>query len=103
MMVVKFPRFDTKPLNVHWCLTRRGIIDIEVVDVTADAMIDEIKGLVYKLRLRLQKSEMRIDGRLVSLLPGMTVSAEVKTGKRRLIEFVMAPLMRYSNESARER
>jgi len=102
-MAVKFPRFDAKPLNFHSCLTQYGIIDAEVVDVTADAMIDEIKGLVYKLRLRLQKSEMRIDGRLVSLLPGMAVSAEVKTGKRRLIEFVMAPLMRYSNESARER
>jgi len=33
----------------------------------------------------------------------VAVSAEVKTDKRRLIEFVMAPLMRYSNESARER
>jgi len=83
--------------------TKYGIIDAEVVGVTADAMIDEAKGLVYKLRLKLQKSEMRVDGRSVSLLPGMAVSAEVKTGKRRLIEFVMAPLMRYSNESARER
>ncbi len=28
---------------------------------------------------------------------------EVKTGKRRLIEYVMAPLMRYKSESVRER
>jgi membrane fusion protein, hemolysin D len=74
-----------------------------VVGVTADAMIDEIKGLVYKLRLRLQKSEMQVNGRLVSLLPGMTVSAEVKIGERRVIEFVMSPLLRKINESAGER
>jgi len=83
--------------------TKYGIIDAEVVGVTADAMIDEAKGLVYKLRLKLQKSEMQADGRRVSLLPGMTVSAEVKTGERRVIEFIMSPLLRKVNESAGER
>jgi len=39
----------------------------------------------------------------VSLLPGMTVSAEVKTGKRRIIEFVMSPLLRKIDESVSER
>jgi len=83
--------------------TKYGIIDAEVVDVTADAMIDEAKGLVYKLRLKLQKSEMQVNGRLVSLLPGMTVSAEVKIGERRVIEFVMSPLLRKMDESMSER
>ncbi len=41
--------------------------------------------------------------RWVELLPGMMVSAEVKTGLRRLIEFFLAPLLRYKNESVRER
>ena len=92
-----------KCLTPFFSFTKYGIIDAEVVDVTADAMIDEIKGLVYKLRLRLQKSEMQVNGRLVSLLPGMTVSAEVKIGERRVIEFVMSPLLRKMNESAGER
>jgi hemolysin D len=83
--------------------TKYGIIDAEVLDVTADAVADEVKGLVYKLRLKLKKSRMQIDGRTVDLLPGMTVSAEVKTGKRRLIEYVMSPLLRKVDESVRER
>jgi len=83
--------------------TKYGIIDAEVIDLTADAIADERKGLVYKLRLKMQQSQMQIDGRTVDLLPGMTVVAEVKTGKRRLIEYVMSPLLRKAGESVRER
>ncbi|SEQ57497.1 hemolysin D [Amphritea atlantica] len=39
----------------------------------------------------------------VNLVPGMSVSAEVKTGKRYLIEHILTPLLRYKNESVRER
>lgn len=83
--------------------TKYGIIDAEVIDVTSDAVIDEVKGLVYKLRLKLDQSQMQIDGRTVDLLPGMSVMAEVKTGKRRLIEYVMSPLLKKASESAKER
>ena len=83
--------------------TKYGILEAEVVGVTADAIIDEVKGLVYKLRLKLDKNQMQIDSRTVDLLPGMTVMAEVKTGKRRLIEYVMSPLLRKMDESVSER
>ena len=51
----------------------------------------------------MDKSTLWVDEREVQLIPGMAVSAEVKTGKRRLIEYVMAPLLRYKQESVRER
>ncbi|MCP4993835.1 MAG: HlyD family type I secretion periplasmic adaptor subunit, partial [Gammaproteobacteria bacterium] len=60
--------------------TKYGIIDAEVLDLTSDAIADEVKGLVYKLRLKMQQTQMQIDGRTVDLLPGMAVVAEVKTG-----------------------
>jgi len=83
--------------------TKYGIIDAEVSDLTSDAIVDEHKGLVYKLRLKIQQTQMQIDERTVDLLPGMAVVAEVKTGKRRLIEYVMSPLLRKMDESVRER
>ena len=83
--------------------TKYGVVDAEVADLTSDAIIDEQKGLVYKLRLKMQQTQMQIDGRTVDLLPGMAVVAEVKTGKRRLIEYVMSPLLRKVDESVRER
>jgi len=83
--------------------TKYGVIDAEVVGVTADAVADEVKGLVYKLRLKMSQKTMNINGREVNLLPGMSVMAEVKTGKRKLIEFVLSPLFRKANESVGER
>lgn len=83
--------------------TRYGVIDAEVVGITEDAIADEQRGLIYKMRLKLEKSTLWVDEKEIDLLPGMAVSAEVKTGKRRLIEYFLAPLLRYGSESVRER
>jgi hemolysin D len=59
--------------------------------------------LVYAARVLMKKSVIQVGERLVNLTPGMAVTVEVKTGKRKLIEFIMSPLLRYRNESMRER
>jgi len=46
---------------------------------------------------------MQVGEKLVNLTPGMAVTVEVKTGKRRLIEFFLSPLLRYKDESIKER
>jgi hemolysin D len=46
---------------------------------------------------------MPVNDRSVPLSPGMTVTVEVKTGTRRLIEYFLSPLLRYADESVRER
>ena len=83
--------------------TKYGIIPAEVTDLSNDAINDEVKGLVYKAKVTLKESRIRVDQKWVNLSPGMTVTAEVKTGTRRLIEFFLAPLLRYRQESIRER
>jgi hemolysin D len=44
-----------------------------------------------------------IEGKEVGLSAGMSVMVEIKTGKRRLVEYVLSPLLRYRDESVRER
>ncbi|HEY9036869.1 MAG TPA: HlyD family type I secretion periplasmic adaptor subunit [Pseudomonadales bacterium] len=83
--------------------TRYGVLDATVTHVSADAVTDEDKGLVYTLRLRLKQDSMNIDGKTIRLMPGMAVSAEVKTGERRLMEYFLSPLMQAAGESVRER
>jgi hemolysin D len=46
---------------------------------------------------------LQIDDRLVNLAPGMAVTVEIKTGSRRIIDYLLSPLLRYSQESLRER
>jgi len=39
----------------------------------------------------------------VTLAPGMATTVEIKTGSRRLIEFILSPVLRLHQESMRER
>jgi multidrug efflux pump subunit AcrA (membrane-fusion protein) len=46
---------------------------------------------------------MVVDGRREPLIPGMSVTAEVKTGRRTIINYLLSPLARKSNEALHER
>jgi hemolysin D len=83
--------------------TKFGTIDGEIVDLSNDAISDEKLGLVYLCRVLMKDTQMQIADKLVNLSPGMSVSVEIKTGKRRLIEYFLSPLLKYAHESIRER
>jgi len=83
--------------------TKYGLIDAKLNHLSNDAIADKELGLVYKAQVTLAKSTILVEGKELTLSPGMTVSVEVKTGKRRLIEYFLAPLLRYKQESVRER
>lgn len=91
-------------VKVHtFPFTRYGVISARVELVARDATVDEKLGLIYRTRLSLAENVMLVDGGLTPLLPGMAVTAEIATGKRRLIEFFLAPLLKARQESLRER
>jgi len=46
---------------------------------------------------------MQIEDKMVNLSPGMAVTAEIKTGSRRIITYLLSPLLKYKQESLRER
>lgn len=83
--------------------TRYGVINGQVTSVSRDAIADEKLGLYYAARVRVARSSMLVDGVDVLLSPGMAVTAEVKTGTRRIIEYVLSPVMEHVRESGRER
>ncbi|MGI4848032.1 MAG: HlyD family type I secretion periplasmic adaptor subunit [Janthinobacterium lividum] len=83
--------------------TRYGTLHANVSSVSHDAINDEKRGLIYSTRVKMHKSTMDIDGTQVSLSPGMAVSVEIKTGKRRVIDYFLAPLITHTSESLRER
>ncbi len=76
-----------------------GTIDGIVEKVSPDAFDDEKKGLMYKIKVSLQDDSIIVEQKDVKLFPGMAVSVEIKTGKRRIIDFFLEPLSKYVNES----
>lgn len=83
--------------------TRYGVIEGTVTSVSNDAIADEKLGLYYAARVRFVKPTMLVDGADLLLSPGMAVTAEVTTGTRRLIEYVLSPVMEHTSESGKER
>ncbi|MCY7306194.1 MAG: HlyD family efflux transporter periplasmic adaptor subunit, partial [Rhodoferax sp.] len=83
--------------------TRFGTVAATVQIVTADAVTDERRGAVFPARLLLATNRIDVDGKLVRLTPGMNLSAEIKTGQRRVIDYLLTPVQRASQESLRER
>lgn len=83
--------------------TKYGTVPARVVHVSRDAIQDEKKGLVYSVKVALERASLNVDGRQVPLSPGMSGSVEIKTGSRRVIEYVLSPLLRHGQESLHER
>jgi hemolysin D len=59
--------------------------------------------LNYSARISLDRAKMRIDDQMVNLSPGMAVTVEIKTGSRTILSYLLSPLLRYRNETLRER
>ncbi len=68
-----------------------------------DAPASSSNQLFYAARVTLDKTTMNVDGKTVNLAPGMAATVEIKTGKRKMIEFLLSPLMRMTQEAGRER
>lgn len=83
--------------------TKYGTVPADVIHVSRDAVKDEQLGMVFPVRIRLKKDNINIEKNIVSLQPGMTIVAEIKTGQRRIIEYLISPLQQYQSESMRER
>lgn len=83
--------------------TKYGTIPAKVSHVSRDAIQDEKRGLIFAVKLVLTENSMNVNGKEVKLSPGMSGSVEIKTGRRRVIEYVLAPLLQHGRESLNER
>ncbi|WP_417641994.1 HlyD family type I secretion periplasmic adaptor subunit [Enterobacter kobei] len=83
--------------------TRYGYLTGKVKHVSFDAIEHEKLGLVFSAIITLDQTEINIEGTRVPLSAGMNITAEIKTGKRRVIEYLLSPLQTKLDESFKER
>ncbi|MFD1199961.1 HlyD family type I secretion periplasmic adaptor subunit, partial [Brucella gallinifaecis] len=96
--------------------TRFGVLEGHVIRVSSDAIpepdaqqiestaseqsrstmptgnVPRVQNLVFPLTLSFDSAEMKVDGKTVPITPGMAVTVEIKTGKRRILEYLFSPL-----------
>jgi len=97
------PGQDAKVKVETFPFTKYGTLHGTITQVSSDAIQDEKRGLIYSTRVKLAKDTLQVENKTVRLTPGMAVTVEVKTGKRRVIEYFLSLLMQVSSESLRER
>lgn len=83
--------------------TRFGVLDAEVIHISPDAVIDPNRGPLFAIRVAPDRSAIISGDTQIRLGPGMRATAEIKTGKRTVLEFFLTPLLRYRDEAIRER
>jgi hemolysin D len=104
--------------------TRYGLLHGKVLNVSQDAIVKERPSegaaektagaenassepagqhLVYAARVSLDDPFMNVDGRRVKLSPGMAVTIEIRTGTRRIISYLLSPVLKYSHDAFTER
>jgi len=105
--------------------TRYGLLRGKVLSVSADSIMRERAAgqgaekpanasggrssepqgqeLVYAARISLEATRMQIENRWVDLASGMAVTVEVRTGQRWVMEYLLSPLLRVTQERMRER
>lgn len=77
---------------------RYGYLKGVVKSISPDAINDEKQGLVYKMKVEIEGNETSKNN-TIKVEPGMSVTAEITTGKRRIIEFFLDPLMTHTDTS----
>ena len=98
--------------------TRYGTLDGKVLTVSNDAIPagaqqasvnsketarNAAGPLVFPVKIVLDEATIRVEGEDVALTPGMSVTAEIKTGQRRVLEFLLDPLMEMKDGAFHER
>lgn len=83
--------------------TKYGTLPGQVIHVSQDAIPDEKRGLLYAVKVLLDKTSLNVNGQETEITPGMAVNVEIKTGDRRIIEYVLSPLLRHTHEALNER
>ena len=101
---VHVEKLQSDPCYARECLLAAERSENATVrQVARDAVQDEHRGPLYPVRLTLARRSLTVDGHEAPIGPGLSGSAEIVTGERRLIDYVLSPLLRHGHESLHER
>ena len=82
---------------------RHGTLPAVVTMVATEAVEDPMLGFIYRVMLTSEVDHFVIGSRVVYLIPGMAVTAEIKTAQKRVVEFFLDPFRTYIREGLREK
>ncbi len=99
--------------------TRYGTLAATVKSVSSDAVLQSVRdprapeagaaqqpaaaGAAFPATLALSQRSLMVDGKQIALTPGMNLTAEIKTGRRKVIDYLLSPVQQHVQGSMKER
>lgn len=92
------PGMDAKIKVDTFNFQKYGILNGKVTTVASSSINDEKLGPVYEVFIQPLQTKLVVEGKEANISAGMSGTAEIKTEKRRIIEFFIYPLIKYLDE-----
>ncbi len=80
-----------------------GGLEGTVEQISADTIQDERKDSFYKVKLRTRTNALIYRGEKLPIIPGMTSSVEILTGKKSVLDYLLKPILKAKQNAFRER
>lgn len=81
-----------------------GGLDGEVVNISADSIVEKEKGeTYYVVQVKTSRSDLERGGMLYPIIPGMVASAEIMTGRKTVLSYLLKPINRARSVALTER
>jgi adhesin transport system membrane fusion protein len=82
-----------------------GGLKARVEDISADTIKDDTPngGTFFRVTLRTEKNSLGTVDKPLPIIPGMTASAEILTGQKSVLSYLLKPLLKAKEEALHER
>jgi len=92
--IVKFSAYD---------FAIYGGLDGEVMHISADTITDQKENVFYTVRIKTNKNSLERNGKQLKIIPGMTVSADIITGRKSVLDYILKPILKTKQYTFTER
>ena len=92
--IVKFTAYD---------FAIYGGLEGEVVLISADTITDQKENVFYTIRIKTKKNFLGTEKKQLKIIPGMTVSADIITGRKSVLSYIMKPILKTKQYTFTER
>jgi len=92
--IAKFSAYD---FSIYGGLTGKVIL------ISADTIKDEKDNVFYTVRIKTDKNYIGRHGKKLKLIPGMTVSVDIVTGKKSVLDYILKPILKTKQYTFTER
>lgn len=77
-----------------------GGLDAELIDISADTLVDEEGVSYYRIRLRTAQNSLGEDK---PIIPGMTATVDILTGEKTVLQYLLKPIIKAKQNALREK